>query len=73
VEKTDVHNYQGMTVTKWMQENPNDAAALTPKDTTLKVLSKVTFSLNQASVAKELAVGIGSTSQLTRVRVLWPR
>jgi hypothetical protein len=62
-----------MTVTKWMQENPNDAAALTPKDTTLKVLSKVTFSLNQASVAKELAVGIGSTSQLTRVRVLWPR
>jgi hypothetical protein len=38
-----------------MKENPADAAALTQEDTA-KVLTKVTFSLNQASVAKELAV-----------------
>jgi hypothetical protein len=68
VEKTDSHN-QATVVKKWMQENPTDAAALTPEDTA-KVLSKVSFSLNQASVAKELAVGIGSTGQLTCAHVV---
>jgi hypothetical protein len=68
VEKTDSHN-QVKAVKNWMQENPTDAAALTPEDTA-KVLSKVTFSLNQASVAKELAVGIGSTGKLTCAHVV---
>jgi hypothetical protein len=57
VETTDSHD-QVRAVKNWMQANPTDAAALTPEDTA-EVLSKVTFSLNQASVAKELAVGIG--------------
>jgi hypothetical protein len=68
VETTDSHN-QATALKKWMQENPTDAAALTPADTA-NVLSKVTFSLNQASVAKELAVGIGGTGQLTCAHVV---
>jgi hypothetical protein len=68
VEKTDSHN-QATAVKKWTQENPTEAAALTPGDTA-KVLSKVTFSLNQAPVAKELAVGIGRTGQLTCAHVV---
>jgi hypothetical protein len=69
VETTDSHD-QVRAVKNWMQANPTDAAALTPEDTA-KVLSKVTFSLNQASVAKELAVGIGGSSagQLTCAHV----
>jgi hypothetical protein len=68
VEKAGSHN-QVTAVKQWMQENPTDAAALTQEDTA-KVLTKVTFSLNQASVAKELAVGIGSSGKLTCAHVV---
>ena len=58
MEMTDSHN-QVTAVKYWMAKNPTDAAALiTPQDTR-KVLSQVTFSLNQASVANEFAIGIG--------------
>ena len=68
MDMTDSHD-QVTAVKHWMAENPTDAAALTPQDTA-KVLSQVTFSLNKASVAKELAIGIGRTGNLTCAHVV---
>lgn len=67
-EKTESHN-QVRAVRQWMQDNPAGSEALTPEDTA-KVLSQVTFSLNQVSMAEELAVGIGSRGKLTCAHIV---
>ena len=57
------------TVSKWMRDHPLEASLLTPKQVK-DILSAVPFSLDQPSVAAEIAVGIGNKHNLTCEHVL---
>ena len=51
-------------VGEWVRDNPESALKLTPDDVS-SILSKVTFSLDQASVAGEIAAGFERSGNLT--------
>lgn len=53
-----------LTVGEWVRDNPLAASQLSPNQVG-QILSKVTFSLDQASVASEIATGLESTASLT--------
>ena len=53
-----------LTVGEWVRDNPSAAALLTPSQVG-QILSKVSFSLDQPSVAAEIAAGLEPTTSLT--------
>jgi hypothetical protein len=53
-----------LTVGEWVRDNPLAASQLTPSEVG-QILAKVTFTLDQASVASEIAAGMESTTTLT--------
>ena len=53
-----------LTVGTWIRESPLAAARFTPMDVE-RILSKVSFSLEQATVAAEIAAGMENSNTLT--------
>lgn len=53
-----------LTVGEWVRDNPGAAAQLSP-DQVGQILSKISFSMEQASVASEIAAGMENTNSLT--------
>jgi hypothetical protein len=53
-----------LTVGEWVRDNPGAAAQLSP-DQVGQILSKISFSMEQASVASEIATGMENTASLT--------
>mmetsp|Transcript_27643 Transcript_27643/g.79794 ORF Transcript_27643/g.79794 Transcript_27643/m.79794 type:complete len:682 (-) Transcript_27643:40-2085(-) len=56
-------------VGEWIRDHPDGALKLTPDDVS-SILSKVTFSLDQASVAGEIAAGFERSGNLTCAHIV---